>query len=401
MLVFKILSYLKGGVWGFLKRSLKKYIKDNQIQLEIESAADLIFMEFKANKLYKYIDDIRERNFDEIVEYIVNNHTTNIKPKLNEIYSKKRYAPKKLEVIFAFFDRLSIIIVDIQAKYIQPELKVVIKSNEKTVQQSENKIINEIVKAKESIINHKESENDGEKKSEQIGILSINLPKTDSRIQSLISLKEKTLNLSEDFKDFYENYDNINWDAIQIKLSKFVETQVNEIKEYLLLISANYSVVYAFGKILGIKGANIALINRLKIWDKQTAQIKSIEVNYSELINTKSKILNLALSVGIVNIENQVAEYIDSKDNKIIIYYENFLDKNDDFWSLTKFVNNNVAEFIRKYKIKTINLFYKGPAELLFALGQLSNNWCECQIKEYNFLEKDKEKNTYFNGIKI
>lgn len=177
MLVFKILSYLKGGVWGFLKRSLKKYIKDNQIQLEIESAADLIFMEFKANKLYKYIDDIRERNFDEIVEYIVNNHTTDIKPKLNEIYSKKRYAPKKLEVIFAFFDRLSIIIVDIQAKYIQPELKVVIKSNEKTVQQSENKIINEIVKAKESIINHKESENDGEKKYEQIGILSINLPK--------------------------------------------------------------------------------------------------------------------------------------------------------------------------------------------------------------------------------
>ena len=269
------------------------------------------------------------------------------------------------------------------------------------MQQSENKIINEIVKAKESIINHKESENDGEKKYEQIGILSINLPKTDSRIQSLISLKEKTLNLSEDFKDFYENYDNINWDAIQIKLSKFVETQVNEIKEYLLLISANYSVVYAFGKILGIKGANIALINRLKIWDKQTAQIKSIEVNYSEVINTKSKILNLALSVGIVNIENQVAEYIDSKDNKIIIYYENFLDKNDDFWSLTKVVNNNVAEFIRKYKIKTINLFYKGPAELLFALGQLSNNWCECQIKEYKFLEKDKEKNTYFNGIKI
>lgn len=401
MCVSKIWELLTGGIWGILKRSLKKYIKDNQIQLEIEAQVDMLLIEYKNSESYKYLKDIREQGFDEIIEYIVNNHTTNIRPKLEELFSNRRYKNEKKEAIFAFFEKLSLIIVEIQGKFLPYELKVITKAQEKTIKKSELKIINEIDGVKKSIANLQESGVVNKKNYDKIGILSINTQRPDSRIQTLIDLKEKALNLTEYFKDYYERYNEINWDEVETKISDFIETQLYEIKDYLLLISANYSTVYAFGKLLGLKRGNVAIVNGLEIWDKQIAQSKNIDIDYSETINNMSKTLNLSLSIGMVNIENQVVEFCNEKENMINIHYGKFLNDNNEFWGLAKAINNKVAEFIRHNKIKKINLFYKGPAELLFVLGQLSNNWCECQIKEYNFLEKDKEKHTYFNGIKI
>lgn len=395
-------NIVKNTVWQSLKNSLKKFIKDNQIQLEIEAAADLLFAEFDGNGFYQYIEDIRENELDQIIAYVLNSSNINMKAKIDELFSNEKCGKIKKDVVLAFSNKLSDIIIDIQLKHVDENSKIVIKANEKNIKSSEERIMSQIKDIKSNINSHKENEYSNLKECNKIGILSIESSKIDSRITKLEELKERTLNLVCDFKDFYLKHKFIDWNKIQIKINKFIESQLTEMDEYVLIISANYSVVYAFGKLLGLKSPNVTLLNGTKVMNIQTAKIIDINIQENKELNAQSDILNVILSIGMEDIEKQVKDmYNNPVVNWMSVYYNQYINTNNEFWSLVKIVNNTISELVRSEKIRLINLYYKGPAELLFAIGQLSNNWCECQIKEYNFKEKDKEKNIYFDGIKI
>ena len=377
----------------YISKIVRAYIKENSICLEIEDAVDKLLLGLYSNDMHVYIEDIRETALEQFIEYSLKSSTTNIEDIYNQIYPNGINDRKKEEVIKSLFSNLARIITEIQAKYVSADAKILCKkielatSNQQTI---EDRLTTDII------------DTQGNQQYESIGLLSIKCATPiDNRFQALYDLKENLLDLSSYFNEYYENHDNLNWEDIVSNINRFIANKIYNNKNYLLSISACYSVAYAFGKLLGLKNANIALLNKSVIWDYQSYKSNTTSWQLDKSIDPIDHDLNVIISIGDIDIKEEVLELeAQAEKNYISFHFNGHISSNDVFWNLVKEVNSTVATIVRKNKIQIINLYYKGMAELLFALGQRSNNWCQCQIKEYTF-KNPVNKRYYFNGVLI
>ncbi len=381
------------GIGNIISKILRKYTKENNICLEIEDAVDKLFNELYNNGTYVYVEDMRETALDQFIEYSLKSSNANIEEIYNQIYPNGIKDQKKEEVIKSFFSRLTRIITEIQANYVSADTKIVCKKIDLVVSSVQKR-------EDELVVDKIDSTNNSQ--YESIGLLSIMCaPPIDNRFQALYDLEGNLLDLSSYFNVYYENHDSLNWKDIVAKINCFIANKIYNNKNYLLSISACYSAAYAFGKLLGLKNANIALLNKSVIWDYQYYKSNTTSWQLDKSIEPIDHDLNVIISVGDIDIKEEVLELeSQAEKNYISFHFDGHISSNNDFWNLVKEVNTTVSNIVRKNKIQTINLYYKGMAELLFALGQRSNNWCQCQIKEYTF-KNPVNKRYYFNGVLI
>ena len=73
---------------------------------------------------------------------------------------------------------------------------------------------------------------------------------------------------------------------------------------------------------------------------------------------------------------------------------------NNRFWDGVLSFCINAKEFIKQKKPEKTHLFYRGPAEGAFVIGQYAKEWGECTVYEFNFGAAPREQK-YIKGITI
>ena len=73
---------------------------------------------------------------------------------------------------------------------------------------------------------------------------------------------------------------------------------------------------------------------------------------------------------------------------------------NNRFWDGVLSFCINAKGFIKQKKPEKIHLFYRGPAEGAFVIGQYAKEWGECTVYEFNFGAAPREQK-YIKGITI
>ncbi len=245
---------------------------------------------------------------------------------------------------------------------------------------------------------------------ERIKVGIIGIGKSDSRIETLKSLGDKCLDLSAMFIGRRINNED-GWEDVIRMSEKFVNEQLPYGHDYTICLSGTFSVAFLLGKLVGFKRGDIALENRSGLWVKPKRQAKILREEESEFPMACDFEVNdcenavVCISVGDQSITKDVLKYmreVKLARYKLLNYYNDVADINsDDAWEFARSASCAIKSFIFETSSNYLHLFYRGPAEIMFMLGQYSNEWGECQIYDFDFEEAKFSDKKYFKGIKI
>ena len=241
------------------------------------------------------------------------------------------------------------------------------------------------------------------KRENHIGIVSNNWQ--DGKTSEALS-KSDVLNLTEYF-DGRLIKTNYTWENVKERINNFCNTlKFNE--NYLITLSASYSVCFACGKQIGQKNANITFNNKAGVFSEKLYN-KSIikEQNETVLLETDKPIDNAILVFSFdYDIIEDVKDYLNEMGffNFGILVQKNTSEErtisNNRFWDGVLSFCINAKGFIKQKKPEKIHLFYRGPAEGAFVIGQYAKEWGECTVYEFNFGAAPREQK-YIKGITI
>ena len=361
-----------------LKSALERFkVQTNEI-CYICSEADNVFSYYMENGLYDKIDNVCENDlFDEVINFALNGSEYNVDKYLNQLLDEeKEYIDSDRKVIICFFHKIYDIIIDAQIKYgiKDPDNKVISKQ----IQQIKSKLDIVVPKIEEQTINDEYL----------IGILACN--NNDPRTQELLSLNERDLlNLNE----FNGNLNDV--DKIKTRIELF-KNSLESSKTYQVKMVCSYSIAFIIGAIFTQKIDNLIFINRDNKWRFGLAD--KIKLN-CKTIHDGSSIKNIAISIGTTSyIDDDVLSYIDQKQTLICIHYDKHIQTSGQFNA----IGNELTKKLKKIASNSngpLNIFYRGPVEVMFLLGQKSNDFGQCTIYEFDFRERDLNKRTYIKGI--
>lgn len=357
-----------------LKTALVKFkIQAEEIDY-ITDQADHIFSRYMENGLYDKIDSICEDDlFDKIVEYSLNSAEYNIDEYVNFLLDERKYTNKDdRQVVIAFFHEIRDIIIKAQNKY--------------GIKDSEHQVISKQIQAIQETLNNGKVE---QKPNCLIGVLACE--NDDPRTRELLELPENSLldltehiNKLEDFK------------GIKSIIEQF-KSKLNNSTTYKVKLACNYSIAYLAGAIFSQKTSNLIFINRDNEWSIGRAD--KIKLSYKVVQKNDSDNMNVAITIGITSyIDDDVREFIGKTQNLVSIHYDCHIQTSGQFNAIGNEVTKKLKKIAREYG-GPINLFYRGPVEIMFLLGQKSNDFGQCTIYEFNFKERDIKKQTYTKGI--
>lgn len=241
------------------------------------------------------------------------------------------------------------------------------------------------------------------KRENHLGIVSNNWQ--DGKTVEALS-KSNVLNLTEYFDGRLLKY-NCAWKNVRERINNFCNSlKFNE--NYLITLSASYSVCFACGKQIGQKNANITFNNKTGVWSEKLYE-KSVNKDQNELVllETDNPIDNVVL---VFSFDGDIIE--DVKDYLKEINFSNYgilvqkntseerIISNNRFWEGVLSFCVNAKEFIKRKKPEKTHLFYRGPAEGAFVIGQYAKEWGECTVYEFNFDATPREQK-YIKGITI
>lgn len=378
-MIIESIELVKKGI-GLLIKSLKKFKLNSEIIHEIESNVDIIYSEFYENNKYHYICGINEDGlYDLIVEKALHSHCLNIDNEVEE-FIKDIISKEQKETILVFSRKISSIVLDAQLKYAAPEIKLLAKKMDKI----------------ELLCCASEDKRENEITNITLGLLSTNY--RDDRAIAIHSLPN-CLDLSKYFVDVTD-VEKVNWKMIIEEINKYKNIYIKSNNNYVLKISSNYSVAYLFGALIGKKIANITLDNISGLWDELTYTPVKIDLVFNKSKFKKMKIINIVICIGPTEIYENIKQFLNSDKESILgITYEKRISTNNEFWSLTFTITNYLKEVVTKYKNEEFNIFYRGPVEMMFVLGQCSFDFGKCTIYDFNFNEREITNRKYLKGI--
>ena len=244
---------------------------------------------------------------------------------------------------------------------------------------------------------------------ERIKIGIIGIGKKDARTEKVKNSGDKCLDLSPMFVD-RKLKEGVGWEDVIKTSKKFVESFIEYGKDYIVSLTGTFSTAFLLGKLIGFKYGDIALENRNGVWVKEFAiPCTLIEEHNNQFIDECE--INccenavVCIRIGENDILEDVKEYV--RPEKIVdvrmlhIYNNDFNMVNNSAWDFVENNSKSIKEFIKKLSPKNVHLFYRGPAEIMFILGQYSNEWGECQIYDFDFQASQLKEKKYFKGIKI
>lgn len=241
------------------------------------------------------------------------------------------------------------------------------------------------------------------KRENHIGIVSNNWE--DGKTTEALS-KSRVLNLTGYFDGRLLKH-SCTWENVKETINNFCNTlKFNE--NYLITLSASYSVCFACGKQIGQKNANITFNNKAGVFSEKLYN-KSIikEQNETVLLETDKPIDDAILVFSFdYDIIEDVKDYLNEMGffNFGILVQKNTSEErtisNNRFWDGVLSFCINSKGFIKQKKPEKIHLFYRGPAEGAFVIGQYAKEWGECTVYEFNFGAAPREQK-YIKGITI
>ena len=239
------------------------------------------------------------------------------------------------------------------------------------------------------------------KRENHLGIVSNNWQ--DGKTTEALS-KSNVLNLTEYFDGRLLKH-NCTWENVRERINNFCNSlKFNE--NYLITLSASYSVCFTCGKQIGQKNANITFNNKAEVWSEKLYK-KSVnkDQNEFELLETDNPIDNAVLVFSFdSDIIEDVKDYLKDTNfsNYGILVQKNISEEriisNNRFWDGVLSFCINAKEFIKRKKPEKTHLFYRGPAEGAFVIGQYAKEWGDCTVYEFNFDATPREQK-YIKGV--
>lgn len=241
------------------------------------------------------------------------------------------------------------------------------------------------------------------KKENNIGIISYDFK--DDKTKTALS-QNGVLDLSR-FFDRKRLKVNITWDDIKKEIEIFCGS-IKFDENYLITLSAIYSVCFAVGKQLGKKIANITFNNKGGIYSENLFEQLNEQETEDVLYSENSTEIDDAILVFSFNndIAEDVRDYLKEQEitKSAMLVQKNKSEKhtisNNEFWNGVLSFCKNAKEFIKRNKPERIHIFYSGPAEGAFVIGQYAKEWGECTVYEFNFGAAPREQK-YIKGITI
>ncbi len=371
------LELVKKG-FELLKAALVKFkVQAEEIEY-ITAEADNIFSLYMENGWYDKIDRICEDDlFDNIVDYSLNSAEYDIDKYITSLLDERKdFLYEDRQAVLSFFHEIRKIIVAAQIRYgiKDPENKVLSKQIQ-AVQAS----LDATVKIDEHI-----ARNDC-----LIGIIACEID--DPRTRELSELPENCLlNLNPYINSF---------DDVQVIISNIenFKNNLNNVTTYKVKLACNYSLAYLTGAVFTQKTSNLVFINRDNEWS--IGEADKIKLNCKTFQKNNSGRINVAITVGTNSyIDDDVLAFIGEDTGLFCIHYGSHIQTSGQFNAIGNEITKRLKK-IAKNSSGPINLFYRGPVEIMFLLGQKSNDFGRCTIYEYGFKERDIQKRTYKKGI--
>lgn len=365
--------------FGRLKEALKKFkIQSNEIDY-IMAEVDNLFSEYMENGLYDKIDYICEDDlFDRVVDYSLNSSEYDIDQYIISLLHKiPNFKEEDRTVVLEFFHKIQEIILKAQIR--------------RSIKDDEHKVISKQIQEVKEIIGTTLGQTKAQASSNicQIGILACE--NNDPRTQELFKLPENCLlNLTSYISDFSKVQEIIN-------IIEGFKNQLDNNVIYKVKLACNYSLAFLVGTVFSQKTSNLVFINRGNEWG--IGQADKIKLNHKTMQKADSNTINVAITLGTTSyIDDDVSSFIGENQSLFSIHYDNAIQTSGQFNALGNAITKQLKR-LAKNSEGPINLFYRGPAEIMFLLGQKSNDFGQCTIYEYDFKERDIKKRTYVKGI--
>ena len=229
------------------------------------------------------------------------------------------------------------------------------------------------------------------KKENYIGVISYLWG--DDKAKRSQSYGENVLDLTEYFEGRILKKD-YSWGDVISEIRKFCNNKIRFGENYIFNLSSIYSVCFALGKQIGFKIAKISFENRVGLFDKDLAgpclitdEIEQYNDNDKEDIDKDNAILTLSFNGCILeDVKTYVAEFIpNSRIYSEVITSPTQNINNNMFWAEIDAFCKGAWTWLKSCKPKYIHIFYRGPAEGAFVIGQYAKEWGECTIYEFAF----------------
>lgn len=182
------------------------------------------------------------------------------------------------------------------------------------------------------------------------------------------------------------------------RIEVFKATLNNDIS-YKVKLACSYSIAYLAGAVFSQKISNLTFTNRDNEW--KIGKAEKIKLSCKTNCGNNEKNVNVAITVGTTSyIDDDVRLFIGAQKSLITIHYDANIQSSEQFNA----IGNEITKRLKKIALDCdvhgpINIFYRGPVEIMFLLGQKSYDFGQCTIFEYNFKERDIKKKTYTKGI--
>ncbi len=372
-----LLELVKKG-FALLKAALDKFkIQTEEIDY-ITAQADNVFSEYMENGLYDKIDSVCEDDlFDRIVDYSINSAEYDIDEYITSLLDERTdFLDADRQAVMSFFHKIREIIVAAQIRY--------------GIKDPENKVLSKQIQAVQASLDATAKIEEYRTRNDcLIGIIACKID--DPRTRELSELPENCLlNLNP----YINSFDDVQ--AIISKIENF-KNNLNNVTTYKVKLACNYSLAYLTGAVFTQKTSNLVFINRDNEWS--IGEADKIQLNCKTIQKNNSGSINVAITVGTTSyIDDDVLVFIGEDTGLFSIHYGSHIQTSGQFNAIGNEITKRLKK-IAKNNSGPINLFYRGPVEIMFLLGQKSNDFGRCTIYEYGFKERDIQKRTYEKGI--
>ena len=233
-----------------------------------------------------------------------------------------------------------------------------------------------------------------------IGVINFN--KKDDRANKILSLGDNALNLISFFNDRIIKPE-FTWDEVKQTICDFVDLHIKHGERYLFRLSAINSVCFAFGKKLGLKTASISFENREGVFAEEFCEtsdtMERITVEeYGDTFQADNAVVSVSFADSIFDDVNEYMKGYFTSYSLLNFYCSEPHVSNNKFWVYISGIVKDIKKWIKKVKPNCVHIFYRGPVEGIFVLGQYAPEWGKCVCYDYNFGAEIREQR-YMSGI--
>lgn len=239
------------------------------------------------------------------------------------------------------------------------------------------------------------------KKENYIGVISNSWG--DDKAKQSQSYGDNVLDLTKYFDGKTLKYE-FSWSDVIKEIKGFCNSRIKFGEKYVFNLSSIYSVCFAVGKQIGYKIAQISFINRAGCFEKELFERCAIAEEKEEICddtsNNENAILAFSFNGSIIDdVRDYVVENIpNSRILSEVINAPMQNITNNLFWMAMESFCEEARSWLKSVKPEHIHIFYRGPAEGAFVIGQYAKEWGECTVYEFAFGAKPKEQK-YYKGI--